>query len=368
MRPAQTAHYSIKITRIKPNLCELILFLQIKAYRTYPYMQFTTKVELPVREIDISHKSHIILVGSCFAGNIGKKLHERKFDINANPFGVQYNPFSISAVLTRIAKGEPFTEESPEIFEHGGKWHSIMHHSDFSRNGKKELLDCINSHLMKAHAMSRKCDTVIVTFGTAYTYTHNCDGMIAGNCHKLPAREFTRSLMDIDAIAEEFGKVIRSYKEINPEIKFLFTVSPIRHLRDGAHDNQKSKATLLLATDRIIRENPGCCHYFPAYEIVLDELRDYRFYAEDMIHPSTTAIEYIWECFGNCCFNKETIAINESVEEIIRGLGHRPFDSRSEGYKQFLRGVIEKIGKLEKQYPFLDFKNELIQCNTLLDR
>lgn len=331
-------------------------------------MQFTTKVELPVKEIDISHKSRIILVGSCFAGNIGRKLQERRFNIEANPFGVQYNPLSISAVLTRIAQGEPFTADSPEIFEHSGKWHSIMHHSDFSRGNKEELLDCINSRLLKAHAMSRSCDTVVVTFGTAYTYTRNSDGTVAGNCHKLPAKEFTRSLMGIEEIAVEFGKVIRTYREMNPNIKFLFTVSPIRHLRDGAHDNQKSKATLLLAIDRIIRDNPGCCHYFPAYEIVLDELRDYRFYAEDMAHPSTTAIEYIWECFCNSYFSKETIAINEAVEEILRALGHRPFDGQSEGYRQFIRGLIQKIGKLEEQYSFLDFKNELTQCNTLLDR
>ena len=331
-------------------------------------MQFFTKVELPVKEIEISHKSRIILIGSCFAGNIGKKLQERKFNIEHNPFGVQYNPRSISAVLTRIAQGEPFTAESHEIFEHGGRWHSIMHHSDFSRNTKEELLECINSNLERAHAMSKACDTVIVTFGTAYTYTRNSNGTTAGNCHKLPAKEFTRSLMGIEEIAAEFGKVIRTYKSLNPEIKFLFTVSPIRHLRDGAHDNQKSKATLLLAIDRIISENPDCCHYFPAYEIVLDELRDYRFYAEDMAHPSATAIEYIWECFGNCCFSKETAGINEAVEEIIRGLNHRPFDEKSEGYQEFIRGLARKIETLTWKFPYLDFKNELTRCNTLSNR
>lgn len=331
-------------------------------------MQFSTKVELPVKEIEISHKNRIILAGSCFAGNIGKKLQERKFNIECNPFGVQYNPFSISAVLKRIADGTLFTEESPELFEHGGRWHSIMHHSDFSRNSREELLECINGRLECAHKMSRECDTVIVTFGTAYTYTRNSDGVIAGNCHKLPAREFTRKLKGVDAIAEEFGKIIDIYKRINPRVRFLFTVSPIRHLRDGAHDNQKSKATLLLAIDKIIDEHPGCCHYFPAYEILLDELRDYRFYAEDMTHPSTTAIEYIWECLGNCCFSNETAAINGQIEEIIRGMSHRPFDEESDGYRQFVRSLVQKIEALTAQHPFLDFKNELTRCNTLLDR
>ena len=160
-------------------------------------MQFSTKVELPVKEIEISHRNHIMLVGSCFAGNIGKKLQERKFNIECNPFGVQYNPFSISAVLKRIAEGTPFTEKSPELLEHGGRWHSIMHHSDFSRNSREKLLECINDRLESAHTMSKECDTVVVTFGTAYTYTRNSDGIIAGNCHKLPAREFTRTLMGV---------------------------------------------------------------------------------------------------------------------------------------------------------------------------
>jgi hypothetical protein len=295
-------------------------------------------------------------------------LQERKFRIEANPFGTQYNPLSINRVLRRIAEGNIFGAESPELFMHNGKWHSIMHHSDFSRDTKERLLECINARLAQAHSIARECDIAILTLGTAYAYIRKSDNTVAGNCHKLPAREFTRKLMGVDAIAEEFGKIIDIYKRINPRVRFLFTVSPIRHLRDGAHDNQKSKATLLLAIDKIIDEHPGCCHYFPAYEILLDELRDYRFYAEDMTHPSTTAIEYIWECLGNCCFSNETAAINGQIEEIIRGMSHRPFDEESDGYRQFVRSLVQKIEALTAQHPFLDFKNELTRCNTLLDR
>ncbi len=329
-------------------------------------MLFTTPVKLPTGEITLSHSSKILLAGSCFATNIGNKLRERKFDIECNPFGVQYNPLSISAVLRRIASGELFGETSPELFEHGNRWHSIMHHSDFSRNSKEELTDCINDRLLTAYNAVQRCDTVILTFGTAYVYTRKSDKVIAGNCHKLPANDFERRRLGITEIADDYSDIIEEYKRLNPGIRFLFTVSPIRHLRDGAHDNQKSKATLLLAIEEIIKRHPDCCHYFPAYEIVLDELRDYRFYAEDMTHPSATAIEYIWENFSKCYFDAETTHINDKTEEIARALAHRPFDEQSAGYKEFIKGVLNKISTLEKKHPHLDFEKEKAQCNTLL--
>ena len=331
-------------------------------------MLFTTKTELPTKELGITHATRMILIGSCFAGNIGKKLQERKFPIEPNSFGVQYNPLSISVALRRIAAGEPFNETSPELFEFGGKWHSIMHHSDFSRNSKTELLEHLNGRLKQANAMAKGCDIIIVTFGTAYTYTRNSDGIVAGNCHKLPAKEFSRRLLGIEEIAGEFDKTIEILRQASPGVKFIFTVSPIRHLRDGAHDNQKSKATLLLAIDRIMERHPDCCHYFPAYEILLDELRDYRFYAEDMAHPSAVAVEYIWECFAKCYFDSATISLNKDIEEIVRGMSHRPFDQRSDGYRSFVKDLLRKITVLQEKHPYLDFKNEFEQCNTLLDK
>ena len=330
-------------------------------------MQFTTKTVLPAGEMVISHRDKIILIGSCFAGNIGRRLMERKFKLCSNPFGVQYNPLSIAQVLRRVASGEPFGEHSPEIFEHSGKWHSIMHHSDFSRSSRDELLECINGSLAQAHAMAGECSVVVVTLGTAYVYTRKSDGCIAGNCHKLPGRDFDRRLLGVKEIVDELSAVIEAYKAMCGEVKFLFTVSPIRHLRDGAHDNQKSKSTLLLAIDEIIAHNSNC-HYFPAYEIMLDELRDYRFYADDMVHPSPVAVEYIWECFSKCYFSEDTEIINSGVEEIIKGLEHRPFDAASDGYRRFLAGLIGKMETMVAKYPQLDFEKEIRQCNTLLDR
>lgn len=330
--------------------------------------RFRTAIELPIKEHSISHRNNMLLAGSCFAGNIGSKLAERKFNIGINPFGVLYNPLSISTMLMRIIDGKQFTDESPEIFEYNGKWHSILHHSDFSRNTKEELLETINYVIKDSHARANSCGTIIITFGTAYTYTRNSDGIVAGNCHKLPAKEFTRRLLSIDEIVDCTSQTIERYRQVNHGIKFIFTVSPIRHLRDGAHDNQKSKATLLLAIDKLQELYPDNTLYFPAYEILLDELRDYRFYADDMTHPSHVAVEYIWECFEKSYFDTVTLKLNEEIEGIIRATGHRPFDACSDGYMSFLRNLLKKIEAIEEKYPYLDFENEKTQCNTLLNR
>ena len=331
-------------------------------------MLFATPVELPCGTQEISHRSRIMLIGSCFAGNIGTALLDRKFNVDVNPFGVQYNPSSIATVLSRIVDGTPFNECSPEIFEYNDKWHSTLHHSDFSRNSKEELLKEVNARLMKAHDAIYKCDIVIITLGTAYAYIKNSDNTVVGNCHKLSGNCFTRIQLGIEDIAEGLTAIMQRVIAGNPKVKFIFTVSPIRHLRDGAHDNQKSKATLLLAIDRIMQMLPGNTAYFPSYEIMMDELRDYRFYADDMLHPSTKAIEYIWECFDKCYFNDTTRALNKRTVEIARGLAHRPFDPQSAQYRQFVAQLVQKIETIEKEYPFIDFENEKRQCNTLLNR
>ena len=331
-------------------------------------MIFTTHVELPCGTLDISHKSRMLLIGSCFAGNIGTVLLANKFNVDVNPFGVQYNPLSIATVLSRIVDGTPFDKASPELFEHGGKWHSILHHSDFSHSDKEGLINGINGRLLKAHSTIGKCDVIIITLGTAYAYTRNSDNIVAGNCHKLPGNCFTRSLLGIEEITYRLKSVMQQIIDINRNVKFIFTVSPIRHLRDGAHDNQKSKATLLLAIDRITEALPENTAYFPSYEIMMDELRDYRFYADDMLHPSAKAIEYIWEAFDKCYFSEATRRVNTRTAEIARGLAHRPFDPAAPAYGQFIAQLLQKIEAIEKEHPYIDFENEKRQCNTLLNR
>ena len=330
-------------------------------------IRFRTETELPTGKHKISHKSNLLLAGSCFAGNIGKMLAERKFNISTNPFGVLYNPLSIATMFARIIDGKLFTPDSPELFEHNGKWHSILHHGDFSRNTKEELLEAVNNSIEENHRWAKGCDTVIITFGTAYSYIRKSDDTVAGNCHKLPSDTFMRRLLSIEEIVNATAGIIEKFRNINPTIKFIFTVSPIRHLRDGAHDNQKSKATLLLAIDKLVSLYPDNTLYFPAYEIVLDELRDYRFYAEDMVHPSPVAVEYIWECFGKCYFSNDTQKLNEEIEAIIRATEHRPFDASSDGYKNFLRNLLGKIESIEEKYSYIDFEIEKTRCSTLLN-
>ena len=330
-------------------------------------MRFTTPVNAAKSDVEITHKSNIMLLGSCFAQNIGNKLQAYKFNICTNPFGITYNPLSIATILQRIVAGEPFTACSPEILENGENWHSLLHHSDFSRRTKNELLSNINSSLQKAHKHAQTADILIITFGTAYVYTRGSDGMVVNNCHKLPASNFTRKLLSIEEITDSMSKALAPIIANRPGVKILFTVSPIRHLRDGAHDNQLSKATLLLAIEQLQKTFGKNTAYFPSYEIVLDELRDYRFYAEDMAHPSPVAVEYIWEKFAAAYISRGSNALCNAIEEIERALAHKPFDATSNVYKDFVRATLKKIDAVKQQHPYLNFEKEIEQCNTLLN-
>ena len=269
-------------------------------------MNFRTQVLLPERETEIRHSERIMLFGSCFAENIGNLLVENKFRCDVNPFGILYNPLSVSQALRQILSGKKYEES--DLFHSGGLWHSWMHHSDFSAPSPEEGVTLINSRLVKANEELEKANWLVVTFGTSYVYIHQETQKVVGNCHKQPEKTFARLRLSVSTIVEEWQDVLSKLRERNPELKVLFTVSPIRHEKDGMHGNQLSKATLLLAIDEICRLCPEC-HYFPSYEILLDELRDYRFYADDMLHPSRMAVEYIWECFSKCYFSAETKAV-----------------------------------------------------------
>ena len=340
--------------------------LFIFAYKLPFTMFFTTPVELPCGNLDITHKSRLLLIGSCFAGNIGAALLDRKFNVDVNPFGVQYNPLSIATVLSRIVDGTPFDDNSPELFEHNGKWHSILHHSNFSRGSKEQLIEGINERLQKAHNAFATCDVIIITLGTAYAYTRNSDNSVAGNCHKLPGNCFTRSLLGIEEICDKLQAVMRRIIAINPGVKFMFTVSPIRHLRDGAHDNQKSKATLLLAIDRISGAMPQNTTYFPSYEIMMDELRDYRFYADDMAHPSTLAVEYIWERFMQTALSCATLDAIKRIEHITAAAEHRPFNPESEAHRAFCRKMLTECELLQNEIPDICLDEEKEYFKTYL--
>lgn len=327
-------------------------------------MRLTIPVELPANELEISYATRQMILGSCFAENIGKRLVACKFPVLLNPFGILYNPLSIAVALRRIAGGEHFTEESPELVFHGERWHSMLHHGDFSRRDRDDVLSAVNGSIEQARAFLSGLDLLTLTFGTAYVYRRKSDNMLVGNCHKIPGGEFTRSLLTVDEVVASTARAFEDVRRLSPAAKLLLTVSPIRHIRDGAHGNQVSKAVLLLAVEELKRCFPGKVFYFPAYEIVLDELRDYRFYAEDMIHPSDAAVGYIWDCFKASYFSDSTNRLAAQVDDIMRALAHRPFDPDGQAYRDFKSKLLLKIEAVKEKNPFFDFSNEIEQCRT----
>ena len=258
-------------------------------------MELQTKVDIPRPDFVIDYSTRMMMLGSCFTENIGEKFRYFKFDVDVNPCGIVYNPLSAANTLRLLLDGKTFTPE--DLILVNGKWASLYHHGDFSSPDQAECLSRINDRLERARRQLAAADALIITWGTAWVYDHLRSGVTVANCHKLPPQEFKRRRLDIDEIVEEYSRLLVRIREAVPSIRVIFTVSPIRHLKDGAHGNLISKATLLLAEEEICGMFPGQCEYFPAYEIMMDELRDYRFYAEDMVHPSAQAVNYIWERF-----------------------------------------------------------------------
>jgi hypothetical protein len=326
-------------------------------------MTFRTQVELPERQTEIRHSEQIMLFGSCFAENIGNLLAENKFLCDVNPFGILYNPISIASALHQLIEKDVF--EAKDLFLAHGRWNSWMHHSDFSSSSQEETLAKANFRFAKAKNKIAKANWLMVTFGTAYVYIHKETQEVVANCHKMPERMFTRSMLDVKTIVNEWQDVLKKCREANPDLKVLFTVSPIRHAKDGLHGNQLSKATLLLAIDELCRMYPGC-FYFPSYEILMDELRDYRFYADDMLHPSRVAVEYLWECFSKCYFSASTREVMKEWSDIRRGLEHKPFDPESEAYHHFLSQIVLKITRIKEKLPYLEVQKELELCECRL--
>lgn len=328
-------------------------------------MDFRTLIELPVGLPPVTHAGRILLMGSCFAENIGKQLEHAKFQLDLNPFGILYNPFSLSAALVEILEGKNYQEA--DLFCYKDLWHSPMHHGSFSASTANETLENINSRLQHAHQSIQELDWLMLTFGTAYVYEQKETGRVVSNCHKLPENRFTRRLLSVEEIVSEYTSLIASMTARNPNLKILFTVSPIRHIRDGMHANQLSKSTLLLAIDRLQQQFPKQVFYFPSYEIVLDELRDYRFYADDMLHPSPLAVRYLWNRFSETFFSTETQEIIMAAEDINKDLSHKPFHPESEAYQRFLGQIVLKIKRLNGKYPYLDFQKETELCHIRLN-
>ncbi len=313
-------------------------------------MELYTRIDIKRPTVQFTVRERVLMLGSCFVENIGAKLEKNKFQVDINPFGTLYNPASIAQALRRLLHPERYTAD--DLFQHDGVFHSFAHHSRFSATSETECLSQINDRLTASATTLQTTKQLVLTFGTAYVYRLQQTGEVVANCHKLPEKLFTRTMLTVEEIVSEWKTLLLSLWEQQPELHILFTVSPIRHWKDGAHGNQLSKATLLLAIHSLQTAFPERVSYFPAYEIMLDELRDYRFYATDMLHPSELAIDYIWQRFVDSYMDEETKYFLKEWETIEKALNHRPFQPESETYKHFMSQTLLKIERLNEKFPF----------------
>jgi len=318
-------------------------------------IKFSTEVELPkiVKKLGYRHQS--MMIGSCFAENIGTYFQELCFPIMVNPFGILYNPVSIANSLDLIISGNIFTEQ--DLFYSNGQYNSFSHHSRFSGSDPVNTLAQINAQIAEASTVLKKCHHLFITFGTSWVFQHKTKGVVVSNCHKLPAATFDRYRLSVSQITETWFPLIDKMISLNPELHLIFTVSPIRHLKDGAHENQLSKSTLLLATNELkSKYGSDVISYFPSYELLLDELRDYRFYASDMTHPSEVAIDFIREKFVSAILDNEAKTVSSELEKILPALTHKSLNNNDKNYISFIENQIEKTDQLQIKYPFVDLK------------
>ena len=312
-------------------------------------MKFRTEIDCSLTLHRISHQTEMMLMGSCFAESIGNKLSYFKFPALVNPLGILFNPISLNNAFRFISDKKIFSED--DVVFHDGLWHSFYHHGSFSNADKQTCLDNINQSITQAHEWLQKTATVIITLGTAYVWEYKT-GLVVSNCHKIPSKDFKQYMLSVEQTEQALLEIIENIKKVNLKATIILTVSPIRYLNHGAHQSQISKATLLLAVDSIQQKNVGI-EYFPSYELLMDDLRDYRFYAEDMIHPSNQAVAYIWEKFAECYFETQTFEINKKIDAYQKALSHRILNPESEAGQKFTKHLADIQNNLIKAYPFL---------------
>ncbi|NLX80834.1 MAG: GSCFA domain-containing protein [Proteiniphilum sp.] len=327
-------------------------------------MKLLTKIDIAKSDIDINHQTKMMMFGSCFSDNIGTKLLENKFNVNINPFGILYNPASIASSINRLLARKSFTIK--DLRYHNNIYQSFMHHGSYSSDDAKYSLSKINEDYRKAAKMIRDTNIFLFTFGTAYTFKLKYSKQVVANCHKFTPDTFIRERLSIDEIVIEWSNILNKLIEINPDAKFIFTVSPIRHWKDGAHENVISKSILHLAIDRLQTIFPNIVSYFPAYEILIDELRDYRFYADDMVHPSSLAVEYIWNKFHDTYFSETTQDINKQWNKLSKAMSHRSTNQNEDNYKKFLIQTRLRVMEFARKYPYIDCSPELSHLKFLI--
>ncbi len=320
---------------------------------------FRTVFPIPPAPFPLTHTDRVCLAGSCFTEHIGARLSAGKFTTLTNPNGIVYNPVSIAQSLVPDAtpaskkQGDPW----PHVFSHNGLWHSWEHHGVFSAPDRQALLDRLDRSQREAAAFLQTANRLLMTLGTADVFVLRETGRVVANCHKAPAGWFSQRRLTVHETEQVLADSIQNLKAVVPDLNVILTVSPVRHLRLGAVENQRSKAVLILACAGLC-ERFDFVHYFPAYELLLDDLRDYRFYAPDMTHPNEMAIDYIWQNVAGVYFPPDTQRLLAQVEKIRQAAAHRPFNPDTDEHRAFARAQMKKIEQLSTEYPELDWDSE----------
>ncbi|KAF2337722.1 GSCFA domain-containing protein [Flavobacterium ginsenosidimutans] len=319
-------------------------------------MQFRTQIPISKSNNPIDYNSKVLSIGSCFAENMAEKFDYFKFQNETNPFGIIFNPVSIEKLFDRVSKQELFGEK--DVFFHNERWHSYEVHSDLSNSDRQELLETLNKAITETYKQIKEATHIIITFGTSWIYRNIEKDEIVANCHKVPQKQFAKELLSVEVIQKSIQNTIGAIQTLNPNINFIFTISPVRHIKDGFVENQLSKSHLFTALHQVLKtyNSKFITHnYFPSYEIMMDELRDYRFYNEDMLHPNQIAIDYIWKLFSESHISENSFSIMKEVDEIQKSLRHRSFNPESDQHKKFLANLQQKMKNVEEKWPHIVF-------------
>ncbi|MFO7939125.1 MAG: GSCFA domain-containing protein [Bacteroidales bacterium] len=313
----------------------------------------------------IDHNSHGLFLGSCFTEHIGGAMQAHKFPVVVNPFGVLYNPASIAGVVKRLLQNRPF--ELSDLYNYQERYLSFLHDTSFSSTNPAVTLERMNTSYSQARKQLERADYLFFTFGTARVFEHRSSGQIVSNCHKIPAREFYRRLLSVDDIVNQWQELLDTLWEQHPARHIIFTVSPVRHWKDGAVGNQYSKAILHCAIHQLVEQDDRL-HYFPSYEIMMDDLRDYRFYADDMIHPSEMAVNYIWEFFQDTYFKASIKQLVQRIQKVRKAYQHRILGDNSKALLTFAQKQLDEIEALLEMLPKNAFQEEVRYFQDLIEQ
>ncbi|UZO82432.1 GSCFA domain-containing protein [Aquimarina sp. ERC-38] len=319
-------------------------------------MKLYTQVPLQDQNPKISYHDNMVLLGSCFVENIAEKLSYFKFRHILNPFGILFHPKAIETLLWMAVNKERYTKE--DLFQYNNLWHSFDAHSSLSHAEDYKVLSNLNTGASNLFSALQNANYIFITLGTAWVYQLKSIDLIVANCHKIPASEFEKKLLSVNDLVSSLYNSIELIRQANPTCNIIFTVSPVRHVKDGVIENSRSKSHLVTAVHTVLEEDKNI-NYFPSYEILMDELRDYRFYKQDLLHPNETAIQIIWERLVATWFSKEVQHEIKEVDSIQKGLLHRPFHEESEQHQKFKTDLQNKIASIQQKFPFMKFENEI---------